>query len=258
MFQQVVEQRRVPRVVFTARWITPLCGNSWRWPGESDIAPGDRTWSRQKKRPRDCSTHTAMGRPPKRARSWFSQLSRASGVRLHSPDSSFDAPETYKLQACFRSDQSIARKAAHSGSGIEDESVNKVRLQKQTEFATGQLVSTRKAYSRVLICFQTKSDDSFGKPGNSRLEALPEDITCLVSVFVVASGLQPRSSIADRFSTTAHGHDCENRPTHPNNASISVATSCLDGLNSRSPNAPRSGSRRSDPWSKIPIIWQMS
>src|SRR5215212_10869740 len=66
--------------------------------------------------PRDCSTITAIGRPPNRCCRATAQASTASGVFSNSPASDPREPAGRSRQKFFWSAQSIAANAAHSGS----------------------------------------------------------------------------------------------------------------------------------------------
>src|ERR1700758_2826248 len=73
--------------------------------------------------PRDCSTATAMGRPPNREDNIVTHDSTASGVCLISPCSRTAESFGCSAQTCFRSAQSMATKAANAGCEKKDPSL---------------------------------------------------------------------------------------------------------------------------------------
>src|ERR1700753_4160091 len=82
--------------------------------GESGTDAGVHTCMNTRA-PRDCSTATAMGRPPNREDNIVTHDSTASGVCLISPCSRTAESFGCSAQTCFRSAQSMATKAAKEG-----------------------------------------------------------------------------------------------------------------------------------------------
>src|SRR5678815_2110834 len=70
--------------------------------------------------PRFCSMATAMGRAAKRWRKAIAQSSMASGVLSRVPDSGGPPSHGARDQKCFREAQSMAVKAAQSGSAVDN------------------------------------------------------------------------------------------------------------------------------------------